>query len=89
MPFVLQHQGTKQIYSCMLVNHYDLPYYGVMNWQDEAGVSQFLRSGEINHPEVWKPVEITQSMLKSCNVKLKNDPRLRLFWQNNTITIES
>ncbi|WP_156158139.1 hypothetical protein [Gordoniibacillus kamchatkensis] len=36
MPYVLKQRETAQIYTCMLVNHYQLEYYGVKFWQDEA-----------------------------------------------------
>ena len=34
MPFVLQHKDTEQIYTCTLVNHYGLAYYGVKFWPE-------------------------------------------------------
>jgi hypothetical protein len=84
MPYVLKHQDTSQIYTCTLVNNYKLAYYGTKNWDYEddatAELNEFLQSQEVQEPDAWKLLELSENQLKLCNVKLKNDPRLVLFW---------
>ncbi|GFZ84381.1 hypothetical protein GCM10008018_33180 [Paenibacillus marchantiophytorum] len=84
MPYVLQHKASEQLFTCQLVNHYGLAYYGVKFWleQDEA-VEQFAsfvdeRLEQASHE--WQVVEIEEGEMKLCNVKLKNDPNLLVFW---------
>ncbi|MFC0215065.1 hypothetical protein ACFFK0_21960 [Paenibacillus chartarius] len=40
MPFVLKHRETAQIYTCILVNHYQLAYYGVKFWEQEEAARE-------------------------------------------------
>jgi hypothetical protein len=86
MPFVLQHSVTSEIYTCRLVNHYDLPYYGTKFWSSEEEAQAypaFLKEQGIVDASLWKLVEISEQQLKVCNVKLKNDPINQLFWQDS------
>jgi hypothetical protein len=87
LPFVLQHTNTSQVYTCILVNHYRLEYYGVKFWNSEEEAEQelilFLQGRGIEDPETWKMVEMHESTMKISNVKLKNDPNLLLFWEQN------
>ncbi|MBP1991245.1 hypothetical protein [Paenibacillus eucommiae] len=84
MPFVLQHTSTSQIYTCELVNHYRLEYYGVKFWltEEEAaeGAGIFLEEKEIGDTAAWKIIEMEEGQMKLGNVKLKNDPSYVLFW---------
>ncbi|MCD1257726.1 hypothetical protein B5M42_002585 [Paenibacillus athensensis] len=84
MPFVLHHAGSGQIYTCMLVNNYRLPYYGVKFWESEAEATEqasgFLTAQGIDDPAPWLVLELTEQQMKIGNVRLKNDPGLMLFW---------
>ncbi|WP_249863737.1 MULTISPECIES: hypothetical protein [Paenibacillus] len=84
MPFVLKHSQTSQLFTCTLVNHYKLAYYGTKYWDYEedaaAEAPEFLRAQGAADPELWELLELTDNQLKLCNVKLKNDPRLTLVW---------
>lgn len=88
LPFVLKHDKTSQIFTCTLVNHYQLAYYGTKYWDDEsealAEFPSFLRSQAVDEIESWQLYEISDNELKLCNVKLKNDPRLILLWDEET-----
>ncbi|UJF35422.1 hypothetical protein [Paenibacillus hexagrammi] len=83
MPFILQNMKNKQVYACMLVNHYELAYYGVKYWdtRDDAleQSQQFLQERGEALPIEWEVKEIEDRKMKLCNVKLKNDPTLDLF----------
>lgn len=88
MPYVLQHKETEQIFTCTLVNHYGLAYYGVKFWMEpeeaEAQASQFLESQQAADPSHWQVIEMEENEMKICNVKLKNSPLLQLFWPSLT-----
>lgn len=83
MPFVLKHAKTGQIYTCMLVNHYELAYYGTKYWDSgdaaEEQLNLFLQEQSVQDAEVWAVVEISEQQMKVFNVKLRNDPRNQLF----------
>jgi hypothetical protein len=84
MPYVLQHKISEQIYTSTLVNHYGLAYYGVKFWLNQDEVDDqyltFLQSMEGIMTEDWQIIELEEGEMKLCNVKLKNDPSLRVFW---------
>ncbi|WP_282935279.1 hypothetical protein [Paenibacillus sp. RC67] len=84
MPFVLKHDITSQIFTCRLINNYQLAYYGTKFWNEEdearSDYPDFLRSQAIDEAERWQLYELSDNELKLCNVKLKNDPRLILLW---------
>ncbi|MFD0698292.1 hypothetical protein ACFQZT_29890 [Paenibacillus sp. GCM10027628] len=84
MPYVLQRKTTSQIFTCRLVNHYGLAYYGVKFWDEQGEAKeqlvQFLQSAGINEVDEWDLTELEESEMKICNVRLKNDPDLELFW---------
>jgi hypothetical protein len=84
MPCVLQHKISQQIFTCTLVNHYGLAYYGVKFWPDlEEAVQQFpafLHNMGGMEPDAWQVIELEEGEMKLCNVKLKNDPNLQVFW---------
>jgi hypothetical protein len=87
LPFVLQHKDTCQVYTCMLVNHYRLEYYGVKYWEDEDEAERdripYLQEKEVTDPESWRVLEMEESKMKISNVKLKNDPNYILHWKEN------
>jgi len=93
MPFVLRHKESSRIYTCTLVNSYKLAYYGTKYWDYEedaaAEVDSFLRAQFVNESEIekWSIMEISEHQLKMCNVKLKNDPRLTLYWDESNGTL--
>ena len=93
MPFVLQHKETDQIYTCTLVNHYGLAYYGVKFWQEEEEATEqaapFLASQAINDPTNWAVIELEENEMKIGNVKLRNSPQMQLFWSSITRKAEA
>ncbi|SDN00890.1 hypothetical protein SAMN04487897_101779 [Paenibacillus sp. yr247] len=84
MPYVLQHKISEQIFTCSLVNHYGLAYYGVKFWPDQEEAEEqyltFLQTTEGIRTEDWQVIEFEEGEMKLCNVKLKNDPHLQVFW---------
>lgn len=88
MPYVLKHKQTSQLYTCSLINVYRLPYYGTKCWdyEDDARSSYipFLESKDPAAVQDWELMEISENQLKLCNVKLKNDPRFILLWDEET-----
>lgn len=83
MPFVLKHKQTSQIATDTLINVYDLPYYGVKFWHDEATASTekeaYLQEKGVTEHEAWEVIEVEEMALKIFNVKLKNNASLRLY----------
>jgi hypothetical protein len=83
MPIVLQHQQSGQIYTCVLVNHYQLRYYGTKYWDDEdAAATQkaaFLAAEGDLDPDQWRLLTIEEAKMKIFNVRLKNDLENQLF----------
>lgn len=71
------------MFACGLVNRYELPYYGVKDWDDEAAAREeresFLAARGVGDPVAWDVVELEEMKLKMANVKLRNDPAIRLF----------
>ncbi|WP_144028999.1 hypothetical protein [Paenibacillus rigui] len=90
MPLVLKHKITNQIYTCMLVNNYQLAYYGTKYWEGreeaEQQLNSFLASQGIEDMQAWGLLELSENQLKLCNVKLKNDPRVSLRWDEDKQT---
>lgn len=91
MPYVLKHKQTGEIYSCTLINIYDIPYHGAKSWEDaetaEEQYAGFLheRNEDAN---AWRLSEVEDSRMKMFNVKLNNDPNRRLFMdQDGRITV--
>lgn len=83
MPFVLKHKQTFQIATDTLINSYKLPYYGTKFWDlkqnAEEEYVEYLSSHIINDTAMWEITEVEERQMKIYNVKLKNDPTLRLF----------
>ncbi|MEK3723391.1 hypothetical protein [Paenibacillus sp. FSL H8-0034] len=84
LPYVMKHAITSKLYTCMLVNGYRLPYYGTKYWDDEEAAKldyhDFLNIQGVADPDSWQLLELTENQLKMCNVKLKNDSRFILHW---------
>ncbi|NOU94178.1 hypothetical protein GC093_13265 [Paenibacillus sp. LMG 31456] len=91
MPFVLKNKESNQLYTCTMVNGYKLAYYGTKYWdyEDDAseGMLPFLESQSIEDIKQWELLELTENQLKMCNVKLKNDPRMSLYWDEASRSI--
>lgn len=83
MPYVLKHTASSELFACKLVNRYDLIYYGVKEWEDEATArsdkNPFMAARGVEDPASWEVVELEEMKLKLANVKLKNDASNRLF----------
>jgi hypothetical protein len=83
VPYVVKHLETKQIYTCNLTNHYGLVYYGTKYWEDEEEAkgqySTFLQSQKVEDSDQWKVIEMDENVMKSCNVKLKNNDHNLVF----------
>jgi hypothetical protein len=82
MPYVLKNKKTSEIFACTLINIYDFPYHGVKFWEyedeAEAEYQMFLQQKEASLQD-WELIEVEEHQLKMFNVKLKNNPQLRLF----------
>lgn len=78
MPFVLIHKKDRRIYSCPLINIYNLPYYGAKFWDSreeaEQEARQFLAAKNESSPDDWDLLEVEEHRLKVLNVKLGNNP---------------
>lgn len=83
MPYVLKHKQTSEIFTCTLINVYDFPYHGTKFWEDDelakAEFIPFLSSLHINELASWEVIEVEESQLKMFNVKLNNNPKRKLF----------
>ncbi|MCR8641118.1 hypothetical protein NV379_00480 [Paenibacillus sp. N1-5-1-14] len=92
MAFVLHHPETEQIYTRMLVNHYELAYYGVQNWETEEEAKAHLeaepafldRDGKVS----WFVLEVSEHQMKIFNVKLKNDPQNLLYLRGGVASVQ-
>jgi hypothetical protein len=82
MPFVLKHNSTNEIYSCELINIYDIAYHGTKGWDDldeaEEQYEQFLTARN-ESPADWSLYEVEESQLKMFNVKLNNNSKRSIY----------
>ena len=72
-------------------NIYDLEYFGAAAWdtaeEAESGRIGSLTGETAEDPAMWEVKEISDNRLKLCNVKLNNNPRMRLYMaENGTFT---
>lgn len=83
MPYALKNKKTSELFSCTLLNVYDLPYHGVKLWEEsaaaEAEARAFLAERGVEDPEEWEIVSLDENRAKLCNVKLNNNPKKRVF----------
>jgi hypothetical protein len=83
MPFVLQHQATSEIFTCRLINNYNIPFFGTKFWDNpyeaEKEIDVFLKAQQVELTEQWKLIEVEEHQLKLFNVKLGNNPAKSLF----------
>lgn len=87
MGYVLKHRQTGELFSCMLVNVYDLPYYGVKVWEDQETAMEeypsFLAECGIGELGDWEVTELEDEQVKLANVKLSNNPNRAVFLLEN------
>lgn len=91
MPFVLRHTETLQLFSCHLLNQYDLTYYGTKSWDilpPPAEYRQYLAEQGVEELDKWEVIEITPDQLKMCNVKLNNNPAHRLYFTGTQVVMK-
>jgi len=83
MPFALKNKTTSELFSCTLLNVYDLPYHGVKLWgvreKAEAEADAFLAEKGALEPAEWEIVSLDEHQAKLCNVRLGNDPKKRVY----------
>jgi len=83
MPFALKNKATSELFSCTLLNVYDLPYHGVKLWGDreaaEAEAEAFLAEKGVEAPADWEIVSLDENQAKLCNVRLNNNPSRRVY----------
>jgi hypothetical protein len=84
MPFILKQRNTGEVAAAVLLNVYDLHYYGAEWWPTEEEALQ----AAAGRPD-WIPVPVTESRLKVLNVKLNNDESRKLFLNDDgTLRVE-
>lgn len=85
MPYVLKHKKTSQIFTAIMKNAYDLPFYGAKAWntleEAEDERAAFLDEQKVSRDEQanWEPWHIDEQQQKIFNVELNNNPKKRLF----------
>lgn len=88
MPIVLQHRETEQIYTCTLVNHYGLAYYGVKFWEEweeaQATAPVIIETLSNGEPNLWQLIEMEENEMKICNVRLRNSTQYQLYWSSQS-----
>jgi len=70
LAYILRHKESLEIYATTFKNNYDLPFYGVLFWEDEdlavSEAADFLNDG-------WELISVPEAKHKVINVKLNND----------------
>ncbi|AFH62577.1 hypothetical protein ACVNS2_18180 [Paenibacillus caseinilyticus] len=94
MPYVLRHKETGEIAASLQKNHYDLIYYGVKLWPGEKealeAMAAYLEAECFPEPDRWEALHVREERAKVMNVKLKNNPSLRLFMEaEGTLTVQA
>lgn len=74
MPYVLKHKETSEIHACSLINKYDIPYHGAKWWESREEAEH-----DHDDKEAWELLHVEERQLKLFNVKLNNNPNLKLF----------
>jgi hypothetical protein len=85
MPYVIKHKTTNEIYSCELVNIYDIAYHGAKAWEDdEEAREQYEQFLEVRGEAVdeWELLEVDENQMKLLNVKLNNNPSRAVYWED-------
>lgn len=55
--------------------------------EEASNFSDFLTDQGIHEIHLWKLTEISESKLKMCNVKLKNDPTNHLYMEGTALDL--
>lgn len=80
MSYIVRHRETMEVLTGVFKNSYDLPYYGVRFWDDEdeakTAAAEWLADG-------WEIIGIPEAKHKIINVKLNNDPTVRVTYDND------
>lgn len=83
MPYVVRNKLTDEVFACMLINTYDIPFYGAKFWDDpdtaQAEKETFLQEQNVASPIDWEVYEVEEHTLKLLNVKLANKPSRKVF----------
>ncbi len=83
MPFILKHRESDEVFTTTLKNIYNLYYYGTKYWDDGEEAEQeresFLDEMNAANKHDWELIEVDERLLKLCNVKLANNPSLKLL----------
>jgi len=83
MPYILRHQPTAEIFTCHLVNNYNIPFFGTKFWDSPIDAQQeyiaFLEAHQVKITDEWEIIEVEEHQLKLFNVKLNNNPAKSLF----------
>lgn len=87
MPFILRHKPSSEIFTCHLINNYNIPFFGTKFWdypfEAEKEYIPFLETHQVGQTEEWELVEVEEHQLKLFNVKLNNNPAKSLFLDVN------
>lgn len=83
MPYVLRHRRTNEIAACIQRNKYDMDYYGVQWWPTESDADEertrLLAQPGRSEEDEWQVLKVEETQLKLLNVKLKNNPKLKVY----------
>jgi hypothetical protein len=87
VPFILKNKETSEIFTCHLINNYQIPFFGTKFWDYPQAAQQeyvtFLETHQVNNTEQWDLLEVEEHQLKLFNVKLNNNPAKSLFLDEN------
>jgi hypothetical protein len=87
MPFILKNKQTSEIFTCHLINNYQIPFFGTKFWDNPYTAQKeyitFLETHQVVQTEEWELIEVEEHQLKLFNVKLNNNPTKSLFLDEN------
>ncbi|GIP32175.1 hypothetical protein [Paenibacillus sp. J2TS4] len=90
MPYICWNSETKQVYTRLQLNKYNMEYYGVWynEMDEENGIpkieqTELIRSFGLQDADLWTLVEVDERTLKLFNVKLNNSPKVRLYYDGH------
>jgi hypothetical protein len=89
MPYVLIEEKSGELLSCVQLNGYQLPYYGILLWEsapDPAAAAEALaKAGKGVVATGWASAELTEHQAKMANVKLRNDSRRFVYLREGNL----
>lgn len=90
MPYVLKEIATGRLLAAMQVNGYQLPYYGVILWENapsEPEAEEALARAGIGSENAgnWEAAELDGHQAKMANVKLRNDAGRSVLLRDNAL----